>query len=307
MLINIFRLIFFITAWFVLAYFIWIFQAQSDFSGYINSLLPEDYDVQLTEIQSNDSVSIQQLIITSADDSILEAYIKNPKTNHKIPGIVLLGGVMTNKMAVEYAYDVDNVVLVSPDYPYKVRYRYGFFNILGDLIEARNALHYQVRDNILLMDFLDQWERIDRSKIGIIGYSFGVPFAVATASVYPKISNLCLVYGGANLKYLMDLNLNLFNPIIDKLLVYLFWFHVMDFEPLRHAKNIKALPMIIINGKDDEKIPYDSAEQLQKAFDFKKEVVWIPSAHVHPRNKKLSLEIIKILKKWFESTGITVN
>ena len=95
--------------------------------------------------------------------------------------------------------------------------------------------------------------------------------------------------------------------ILDKLFVYLFWFHVMDFEPIRHARNIKALPMIIINGKDDEKIPYDSAEVLQKACNFAKEVVWLPSANVHPRNKKLNIEIINILKGWYKSTGIIVN
>ena len=307
MFIQIFRLAFFIAVWLIVCYFIWIFQTHSDFCGYTMSLLPEDYQAKVVEIQSNDSVSIQQLTITSDNGYLLEAYIKNPKSSHKLPGIILLGGMMTGKMAIEYAYDVNNVILISPDYPYKVRYHYGFFDIMGDLIKARNALYYQVRDNIVLIDFLSHWESIDTTNIGIIGYSFGVPFALATASVYPKLAHLALVYGGANLRYLIDKNLKLFNPSVDKLFAYLFWIHVMDFEPVRHARNINALPMIIINGKNDEKIPYKSAEELQNSFNFEKEVVWIPSAHVNPRNKKLNIEIIRILKKWYESKDFITN
>jgi dienelactone hydrolase len=225
----------------------------------------------------------------------------------KIPAILLLGGMLTGKKAVEFAYDVENVILIAPDYPYKIRYRYDFFTILADLVEAHNALHYQIRDNIVLLDFLRSWDKVDTSNIGIIGYSFGVPFALATASVYPKISHLGLVYGGADLRFLIEHNLKLFNPVVDKLFASLFWFHVMDFEPLKHAGNIKTLPLIIINGEDDEKIPYSSAMTLQKAFNFYKHVSWLSSSHVHPKNKKLNLDIIQILKGWYKAQGITAN
>lgn len=176
---------------------------------------------------------------------------------------------------------------------------------MADLVEAHDALHYQIRDNMVILDFLRSWDRVDTSKIGIIGYSFGVPFALATASVYQKISHLGLVYGGADLRFLIEHNLNLFNPVVDKLFAYLFWFHVMDLEPLKHAGNIEVLPLIIINGKDDEKIPNYSAMALQKAFNFSMHVSWLASSHVHPKNKKLNIEIIQILKEWYKAQGIT--
>jgi dienelactone hydrolase len=299
------RFVLIVIIWYIICYFIYIFQAEADFSGYTYSLLPQNYEVRYTDIQSDNGVTIQQLSLSSGNAFSLQAYIKNPEMPGKLPAILLLGGMLTGKKAVEYAYDVENVILISPDYPYKIRYQYDFFTILSDLVEAHDALHYQIRDNMVLLDFLRTWDRVDTSNIGIIGYSFGVPFALATAAVYPNISHLGLVYGGADLKYLIEHNLKLFNPVVDKFFADLFWLHVMDFEPLNHAGNIETLPLIIINGKDDEKIPNYSANALQEAFNFSKHVSWLASSHVHPRNKKLNIEIINILKAWYKAQGIT--
>lgn len=126
MFLKYIRFVLILIIWFIICYFIFIFQAESNFSGYTYSLLPQNYDVQFTDIQSNNGANIQQLSLSADNDFSLEAYIKNPEMPGKIPAILLLGGMLTGKKAVEYAYDVENVILISPDYPYKIRYQYDF-------------------------------------------------------------------------------------------------------------------------------------------------------------------------------------
>ena len=74
----------------------------------------------------------------------------------------------------------------------------------------------------------------------------------------------------------------------------------MNFEPQSNLQFIKPLPTLLINGKNDEKIPNISAQKLQQSINYEKTIIWIDSKHVHPANKKLSLEIIKYLNSWYQ-------
>jgi dienelactone hydrolase len=196
---------------------------------------------------------------------------------------------------------VDSVLLVAPDYPYTVKRNYSFFSILRDIPAAHQALHLQIRDNLVLLDYLRQWSRVDTGRISIIGYSFGVPFACATAALDQKVNGLALIYGGAGLKHLLQVNFELYTSFINARMIDLFWFFLSDFEPAVHLARLKPLPLICINGDFDAKIPRESAQALHQAIPFPKTVIWLPSGHVHPKNKYLSIEIINKLKDWYRA------
>ena len=289
--------------WFIYIYLVFLLQSERDFSRYTKSLLPKHYQVEITKIKADTTTTIYQLNLSDKSNFTIEAYIKRPNNEEKLSTVLLLGGMLTGKRAVEYAYDVENVIIIAPDYPYKFRKKYSFFEIIWDLDRAHRSLHYQIRDNLVLLEFLRNWKYVDKEKIGILGYSFGVPFALATTGIDPNIQNIALVYGGADIKLLIDTNLSVYNAIIDKVLVYFFWMHLSDFEPSRHAKKIEQMPLILINGEIDEKIPKISAIELQECFKFEKDVKWLPSKHVHPRNINLSMEIIRLLKDWYQKIG----
>jgi cephalosporin-C deacetylase-like acetyl esterase len=216
--------------------------------------------------------------------------------------IIILGGMMTGKTAVNYAYGVDEVIVAAPDYRYKLREKYNILTIFYDLLPAYHALYMQVIDNIILIEYFNSWEKTKNENISILGYSFGVPFAIATAAVQKRISHLALVYGGANLKFLIRHNLNLVNEVIDEILVQIFWLHVMNFEPEYLIRNITADSLLLINGLQDEKIPESSAQKLQDAVPFSKTIIWLESKHVHPKNKQLSMKIIGLLNEWYYKT-----
>ena len=278
-------------------------QPLQDFQSYVFSLIPASYTVNLDLVERSENSELFHLYFTSESDTSLSAYVKIPKDSLKYPSIVILGGMMTGKEAVNYAYGVDDVILAAPDYRYKPRIDYSFISIATDLLEGYNATYLQVVDNLLLIEFFENWVKSWDKNLSIIGYSFGVPFAIATSSISNKVDYLALVYGGADLYYLIRHNLKLFNPFIDKLISYVFWLHVKSFEPIENLKSLKPIPTLIINGRNDEKIPNSSAQKLQDSINYEKTVIWLDSKHVHPANKKLSLKIIDNLNSWYRANN----
>jgi dienelactone hydrolase len=290
-----------IVFWFILTYLIFLLQPLQDFNSYIISLIPENQKRNVELIESSNGGNLYHLFFTSDGDTSLSAFLKVPTDSAKCPAIIILGGMLTGKDAVKYAYGVNNVILAAPDYRYKPKSHYNIITIVSDLLNGYNATYLQVVDNLLLIEFLENWEKTRDQNISILGYSFGVPFAIASVRINNNIDYMALVYGGADLKFLIKHNLNLFNPFIDNLLANIFWLHVINFEPSINLKFINPLPTLIVNGRNDEKIPNKSAQKLQDSIKFEKKVIWLDSKHVHPTNKMLSLEIIGSLNSWFNS------
>ena len=283
--------------WFIFLYFIFLFQPLQDFESYIFSLKPENSKIHIEQIQSVEKSELLHLYLTIENDTSLSAYLKVPSDSAIYSSIIVLGGMLTGKYAVNYAYGVNNVILAAPDYRYKPKVNYDALTIFSDLSDAYNATYLQVVDNLLLIEFLNNWERTKNSNISILGYSFGVPFAAATAR-FNKADYLALVYGGADLKFLIKHNLKLFNQIVDYVLANLFWLHVVNFEPDENLQYVNPIPTLVINGVNDEKIPDISSQKLLDAINFEKKVILIDSKHVHPADKKLSLKIIDYLTSW---------
>ncbi len=287
--------------WFISCYICFLKQGDLKFSAYITSLMPSHYNSDLQILEDKPEAVLYSLRLFNDRNFNVQVQLKDPRIPGRVPAILILGGMMTGKKAVEYAYNVDSVLLVAPDYPYEVKARYSFFTILKDIPTAHQALHFQIRDNLVLLDYLRKWNRVDTSRISLIGYSFGVPFACATAALDQRIKGLCLIYGGAGLKHLLQVNFKLYNSFINALMIDVFWFFLSDFEPAVQAAQLKPLPVICINGEFDAIIPKDSAQALHDAIPFTKTVIWLSTGHVHPKNKNLSIEIIKNLKDWYRA------
>jgi dienelactone hydrolase len=267
-------------------------------------MIPQRYESELRVIEDTPEVLLYSLRLFDGTDFNVQAQVKDPRIPGQVPAILLLGGMMTGKKAVEYAYNVDSVLLIAPDYPYEVKPQYGFFTIVLDIPLAHQALHMQVRDNLVLLDYLRNWQRVDTSRLSMIGYSFGVPFACATAALQRGIKGLALIYGGAGLRNLLQANFKLYRSFLDTVIIEVFWFLLSDFEPAVQAARLKPMPVLCINGEFDAKIPKESAQALHQAIPFTKTVIWLPTDHVHPKNRSLSMEIIKNLKYWYHAHSL---
>jgi fermentation-respiration switch protein FrsA (DUF1100 family) len=75
-------------------------------------------------------------------------------------------------------------------------------------------------------------------------------------------------------------------------------------EPMIYANKISPIPLIMINGANDEQIPRYNTEIFFNAAREPKKLIWMKSQHVRPDNEDLTRYIIDSLKKEFKRLRI---
>lgn len=224
--------------------------------------------------------------------------------NRKYPAVIVLGGNATGKNAVRYAFDIDDVVIVSPDYTYEPRRSYSVMEFLGDLPDIHGAILDMIPSVMLALDYLERRGDVDMSKVVMMGYSFGAPFVpiVMVNDARPAVA--AMVYGGGDMESLIRHNVGRYeNPFVAGLAGVLSGVLLRPLEPLRHVGRISPRPVLMINGSDDEQVPRSNVEMLYEAAGQPKKLVWLDSKHVNTRNIALTVKILQTLREELEKLG----
>jgi len=223
----------------------------------------------------------------------------------RYPAVILLGGKATGKYAVDYALGIRNIVLVAPDYPYEPRASYTVTEFLGDVPAIRQAILDMFPSVMLVMDYLHSRSDVDTTKIVLLGYSFGAPFIPAIAASDRRASVAAIVYGGGGMRTLIRHNVRRYRGALESELVgSASALLLRPVEPLRYVQGIAPMPLVMINGTEDEQIPRQNTMALFERAGEPKTLVWIESGHVHPRNVDLTQKIIASLSSELERLGI---
>jgi predicted peptidase len=215
----------------------------------------------------------------------------------RFPAIILLGGKTTGKYAVDHALDIENVLIISPDYPYEPRESYSVASFLGDIPDIRQALLDMVPSVMLITDYL--WDRpdVDTTRVVLLGYSFGAPFVPCVISQDRRSAVAVMVYGGGDLHSLIRHNVARFEgPVFSELAGFLGGLLLRPMEPMQFVDRIAPTPLVMINGTQDEQVPRENAELLYAAARQPKKLIWLESRHVNVRNIELTVRIIRALK-----------
>ena len=223
----------------------------------------------------------------------------------KYPAIILLGGKATGRNAVRYAFNIDDVVIVSPDYAYEPRDSYSAVQFLGDLPEIHGAILDMIPSVMLALDYLERRGDVDMSKVVMMGYSFGAPFVpiIMVNDARPAVA--AIVYGGGDMESLIRHNVGRYEgPFVANMVGMLSGVLLRPLEPLRYVGKISPRPVLMINGADDEQVPRANAEILYESAGQPKKIVWLESKHVNPRNIALTMTIIQTLRGELMALGI---
>ncbi len=221
------------------------------------------------------------------------------------PAIILLGGKATGKYAIDYALDIQSVVIVAVDYPYEPRETYTVGNFLYDIPAIRRALIDMMPSVMLVTDYLWQRPDVDTSRIVLLGYSFGAPFVPCIMAQDHRPAVAAMVYGGGDLQSLIGQNVARYEGATAGSMVgFLSGVLLHPVEPLRFAPRISPVPLVLINGTHDEMVPRRNAELLYEAAREPKKQIWLDSRHVNPGNIDLTRRIIATLKQELSRLGI---
>jgi predicted esterase len=221
------------------------------------------------------------------------------------PAIVLLGGKATGKYAIDYALDIDSVIILALDYPYEPRSSYTFWTILQDVPAVRNALIDMVPASMLAMDYLCQRTDVDTAKIVILGYSFGAPFVPVIVAHDRRYAAAAMVYGGGELTSMIRHNVRRYEgALLSEFVGRLGGLLLRPLEPMLYAEKITPIPLVMINGARDEQVPRVNTKIFYQAAKEPKKIVYLDSKHVNPGNPELTRRIIAVLKEELKSLHI---
>jgi dienelactone hydrolase len=215
----------------------------------------------------------------------------------RYPAIVLLGGKATGKYAVDYALDIQDVIIVAPDYPYEPKPSYSFMEFALDLPEMRQAIIDMIPSVMLIIDYLWQRPDVDTSKIVMLGYSFGAPFVPCILAHDRRVAVAAMVYGGGDMGSLISHNVARYEgAVASEFVGQVSGLLLRPLEPLRFVDDISPIPLVMINGAHDEQVPRENTLMLYRAARQPKKLIWIESRHVHPKNVELTQRIVQTLK-----------
>ncbi len=164
------------------------------------------------------------------------------------------------------------------------------------------------RDDLkAILKFVKSQQKVDKSRIGIVGQSFGTPTSI---TLNPDIKSLVLMGSFGNVKEIMKtLFAESYNPSgvstrvkSDGQIVKLnptFWKEFSNHNIFNSIKQIKY-PILFIHGQKDDIVPVSEMEALFKAANEPKEKVIIAGADhgLEPKRK----EMYKIVSDWFKKT-----
>ena len=93
-------------------------------------------------------------------------------------------------------------------------------------------------------------------------------------------------------------------PVVSELVGSLSGLLLHPVEPLRWVDKIAPVPLVMINGTEDEQIPRANILALYERAREPKTMVWIESGHVHPRNIDLTRKIVETLVVEMQKIGV---
>ena len=193
--------------------------------------------------------------------------------------------------------DIRNAIIVAPDYPYTPRDSYTITEFLSDVPGMRRAALGMVPSVMLLTDYL--WKRpdVDTTRLILLGYSFGAPFVSCIAVHDRRAAAVAIVFGGGDLYGMIRHNVRRYEgPILTDFVSLVGTALLRPLEPMRYVSDVSPIPLIMINGLEDQQIPPRYARMLFDKAREPKSIVWLEARHVNPKNIELTRLIVATLK-----------
>jgi fermentation-respiration switch protein FrsA (DUF1100 family) len=217
-------------------------------------------------------------------------------------GIVLAGGFGGGWRAAEVIDPGPGIALLSVDYPYVGRRA----RIpAGDILFRGPALWRATHEMSALLtragDYLARRKDVDSTRLGIIGASLGLPFALHAAAHSERFRAVAILYGQADLSDWIQRNLRgvprWARPPIGGLAALLYG----DYEPARLVPLVSPRPLLLVNGRGDERVSEAGARRLYEAAGEPREQIWIEGAHVGLERERILHRLFEVTARWFRT------
>ena len=237
------------------------------------------------------------------------ARLRQPKVMRStLPAIIILGARKLGRKHVNLApmqEQFQKVILVSMEYPEPLRSRPS-----KNILAVRGAAFEAVASVMLVVDYLEARQEVDKQRIMLIGGSIGAPVAIIAGAIDKRIQAVAAGYSGGRQGQLFShmiassLPRSWINVTLSIVAGHILAWALTPLDSIRYVPMISPRPLLLINGDQDEMIPRESAEALYAAAREPKEQIWLSSRHIGTREEDLIREALHLTVQWLERKGL---
>lgn len=227
-------------------------------------------------LEENDVYTRYHLRYRSVSGQMVTAILQVPKKGGPFPAVIVQHGYGDSK-TVDYV-DIPSRLLAGSGYVtlaidaanHGERAVEGAPQDLFNLgsVESRRGFVQTVIDLRRGVDYLQSLPEVDGGRVGYLGFSMGAIVGAVFCGVEQRVKCAALVVGGGNLRPLVkggDPEVVAENEVIV--------------EPCNYVGMIAPRPLLMINGKRDDRVPAAAAEALYNAAGEPKRIVWYEAGH----------------------------
>jgi dienelactone hydrolase len=222
------------------------------------------------------------------------------------PAVLILGGRATGRDAARLGADVDSVVVAALSYPYA-----------GDpkrpavwrTRQIQRAVLDTVPATLLATDYLLAQPYVDANRFELVGVSLGA-FLVSPAAVLDeRIRRLWLVHGAGRPAAVIEVMLRSevrLEPLRRMLAAFLNVVAGGDYLAAeRWVGRMSPRPVVVINARNDERLPPASVEALHAALRTPYRVIWMDGPHVRPDRPEVIDALRALLLRCVVDDGVS--
>jgi hypothetical protein len=259
-----------------------------------------------TLVESGPSERLFSVQFVDARGNLVDAYLREPvrgadapgAAGAPIPAVVLVAGRFTGREAIKVIPGPLESIMLAVEYPQTIPVRVSVWEWIRALPSIRRSALEMPGILRGAAHYLAAQPEVDAGRIGLVGVSFGVPFAAAAGK--DRIFNaVALHYGGSTLTRLFHANLPVESRWARTGVANLagWWFREMD--PGRHIGDISPTPLLLINATRDDLIPREAAERLASRARPPVRQIWLPYGHLGVGDAEVIREVADSTFRYF--------
>jgi hypothetical protein len=249
----------------------------------------------------------QDVILDPAAERPVRIAVSLPRDagGEPLPAVILAGGLRTGREALAHVPDLGRNAVITYEYPLRPdHWRRGF--LPAQVAAARSAALAVPHQLAAVVRWTGSQRWADRERVSLVGVSLGalvLPAARRTAAAHGEsLGPSILAYGGTDLGAILHAALADEDPWLARLAAWLGGMGLRALEPAAHLPHL-AGAFLLINGREDARIPPRSVARLHQLTPEPKEIRFLSAGHFDADDQALLEEVLALCRSWLVERG----